>query len=271
MDNLTINQIWSSAPAYESYIGRWSRLVAREFVQWLAVPAGKTWLDVGCGTGALTETIFETAAPRYVVGADQSKAYVEYLRRRLTDQRLCFDVSDVQDLNFNDEFYDNSVSGLCLNFAPDPLKGMTEMVRVTKPGGTVAAYVWDYAGEMQLMRHFWDAAVKLDPAARELDEGVRFAICKPEPLAGLARAAGLEDVVTRAIDIALVLRNFEDYWAPFLGGQGLAPNYVVSLSEERQDALRDRIRSMLPIAADGSISLVARAWAVRGTRVWRLH
>ena len=271
MDNQSNGKIWSSAPAYESYIGRWSRLVAREFVQWLALPAGKTWLDVGCGTGALTETIFETAAPRYVVGADQSKSYVEYLRRRLTDQRLCFDVSDLQDLNFNDEFYDNSVSGLCLNFAPEPQKGMAEMTRVTKPGGTVAAYVWDYAGEMQLMRHFWNAAAELDPAARELDEGVRFTICKPEPLAALARAAGLQDVTTRAIDVMLVLRDFDDYWMPFLGGQGLAPSYVMSLSEERRAALRERIRSKLPGATDGSISLIARAWAGRGTRVWKVH
>ena len=266
-----IEKIWSSAAAYESYAGRWSRLIAREFVRWLAVPSGKTWLDVGCGTGALTQTIFETGSPRYVVGADPSKAYIEYLRHHLTDQRLCFDVGDAQDLNFNDEFYDNSVSGLSLNFAPEPLKALAEMARVTKPGGTVAAYVWDYAGEMQMMRHFWKAAGEFDPAARELDEGVRFAMCKPETLADLARAAGLQDVTTRAIDIATVLRDFDDYWVPFLGGQGFAPSYVVSLSEERRAALRERIRSTLPIAADGSISLMARAWAVRGTRVWRVY
>lgn len=271
MNNPTIGKIWSSAPAYESYVGRWSRLVAREFVQWLAVPAGKTWLDVGCGTGALTETIFEIGSPRYVVGADQSKTYVEYLRRHLTDQRLCFDISDAQDLNFNDEFYDNTVSGLCLNFVPEPLRALTEMIRVTKPGGVVAAYVWDYGGEMQLLRHFWDAAAELDPAARELDEGVRFELCKPQPLANLARAAGLQDVTTRAIDITAVLRDFDDYWTPFLGGEGPAPSYVMSLSEERRAALREHLRSRLPIAADGSISLIARAWAVRGTRVWSAY
>jgi SAM-dependent methyltransferase len=271
MDNLTIEKIWSSAPAYELYIGRWSRLVAREFVRWLAVPAGKTWLDVGCGTGALTETIFEISSPRYVVGADQSKTYVEYLRRRLTDQRLCFDVSDAQDLNFNDEFYDNTVSGLCLNFVSEPLKALTEMTRVTKPGGAVAAYVWDYGGEMQLMRHFWNAAAELDPAARELDEGVRFGLCKPQSLGELARAAGLKDVTTRAIDVKTVLRDFDDYWTPFLGGQGLAPSYVISLSEDQRAVLREHIRSKLPVAADGSISLIARAWAVRGTRVWKVY
>lgn len=266
MDSGVTGQVWSSAAAYESYVGRWSRLVAREFVPWLAVPAGQTWLDVGCGTGALTETIFEIGSPQYVVGTDQSRAYIDYLRHHLTDQRLCFQVDDAQALNFDDEFYDNSVSGLFLNFVSEPRLGVAEMARVTKPGGTVAAYVWDYAGEMQLLRYFWDAAIALDPAARELDGGVRFTICKPEPLTELFRDAGLKDVATRAIDVPTVFHNFNDYWSPFLGGQGPAASYATALSEERRVALRDRIRSTLPTAPDGSISLMARAWAVRGTR-----
>ncbi len=260
------NDIWANAAAYEQYMGRWSRLVARQFVAWLAVPAGTTWLDMGCGTGALTETIFESASPRYVVGTDASQSYVAYLRRQLTDQRLCFDVGDASVLNFNDEFYDNTVAGLILNFVPEPRQAVAEMARVTKPGGTVAAFVWDYAGEMQLLRRFWDAAVALDPAARELDEGVRFAICKPEPLAALFRHAGLKDVATRAIDVPTVFRDFDDYWSPFLGGQGPAPSYAMSLSDERRAALREQLRARLPIGTDGSIALSARAWAVRGTR-----
>lgn len=247
-------------------MGRWSRLVARGFVKWLGVPAGKTWLDVGCGTGGLTETIFEIGAPRYVVGTDQSETFVDYLRHHLTDQRLCFDVNDAQALNFDDEFYDSSVSGLFLNFVPEPRLGVAEMARVTKPGGTIAVYVWDYAGEMQMLRHFWDAAAALDPVARELDEGARFTICKPEPLTDLFRDAGLRDVATRAIDVPMVFRDLNDFWAPFLDGAGPAPSYVTSLNEERRAALRERIRSALPIAQDGSIYLTARAWAVRGTR-----
>ncbi len=266
MEDRVTGQIWANAASYESYMGRWSRLVAREFVKWLAVPADKTWLDVGCGTGGLTETIFEIGLPRYVVGTDQSEALVDYLRRHLTDQRLCFDVNDAQALNFNDEFYDNSVSGLFLNFVSEPRNGIAEMARVTKPGGTIAAYVWDYAGEMQMLRHFWNAAVALDPAARELDEGVRFTICKPEPLAALFRDAGLKDVTARAIDVLTVFSDLNDFWSPLLNGQGPAPNYAASLSAERGVALRDRIRSNLPLAPDGSISLIARAWAVRGTR-----
>jgi hypothetical protein len=132
------------------------------------------------------------------------------------------------------------------------------------PDGVVAAYVWDYAGRMELMRHFWDAAVALDPAAADLDEGVRFPICRPERLEAIWRGASLADVASRAIDVPTVFRDFDDYWRPFLGGQGPAPGYAMSLDEERRTALRERIRAALPVAGDGSIRLVARAWAVQG-------
>lgn len=155
------------------------------------------------------------------------------------------------------------VSGLVLNFVPDPLAAVTAM-RNAAPGGVIAGYVWDYAGRIGLMRHFWDAAVALDPAAEELDEGRRFPICRPEPLEALWRYAGLVDVTTRAIEVPTVFYDFEDFWTPFLGGQAPAPGYAMSLDQPRRDALRDRIRAHLPIAADGSIRLVARAWAVRG-------
>ena len=139
------------------------------------------------------------------------------------------------------------------------------MARVVRSGGVVAAYVWDYAKQMELMRYFWDSAVALDPAADELDEGHRFPVCQPEPLAELFAQAGLHRVEVRPIDVPTVFRDFHDYWSPFLGGQAPAPGYAMSLSEERRSMLRDRIRSKLPIAKDGSIHLIARAWAVR----WR--
>ena len=140
------------------------------------------------------------------------------------------------------------------------------MARAAKPGSVVAAYVWDYAGKMQLMRHFWNAAAALDPAAYDLDEGRRFPICQPEPLRELFQSAGLRHVEVRPIDIATDFQDFDDYWSPFLGGQGPAPGYAQSLSDERRAALRERIRAGLPFALDGSIPLVARAWAVRGFR-----
>ena len=120
------------------------------------------------------------------------------------------------------------------------------------------------ADRMQLMRHFWDAAVALDPEAGDLDEGRRFPICRPEALERLFAGAGLEDVAVRPIDVPTVFRDFDDYWSPFLGGQAPAPSYAMSLPEERRGALRERIRAGLPTADDGSIRLIARAWAVRG-------
>jgi hypothetical protein len=153
-----------------------------------------------------------------------------------------------------------------LNFVPQPSRAVAEMYRVVRVGGTVAAYVWDYAGQMQLMRYFWDAVVALDPAASNLDEGQRFPICQPEPLVQMFRSEGLREVEVYMIDIPTAFRDFDDYWYPFLGGQGPAPGYTMSLSQEQRNVLRERIRATLPIAADGSIQLIARAWAVRGVR-----
>jgi hypothetical protein len=157
------------------------------------------------------------------------------------------------------------VSGLVLNFIPTLEPAVRTMAQATHQGGTVAAYVWDYADGMQLIRQFWDTAVALDPAVSELDEGRRFPICKPEPLGQLFQAAGLERVETRALEVETVFRDFDDYWSPFLGGQGPAPAYAMALGEVARARLREQLRAALPHAADGSIRLPARAWAVRGT------
>lgn len=257
---------WSSGAAYEPYVGRWSRLVAREFLAWLAASPGCRWLDVGCGTGALTQTILSTAEPSAVTGIDPSEGYIAYARASTSDARAHFMVGDARALPAEPRAYDVVVSGLALNFVPDPARAVAEMARVTRPGGTMAVYVWDYAGQMQLLRHFWDAAVALDPQARDLDEGHRFALCQTEPLVRIFAAASLRVVLAHAIDVPTVFRDFDEYWSPFLGGQGPAPSYAMSLDEERRAALRERIRATLPVAADGSISLIARAWAVRGSR-----
>jgi len=157
------------------------------------------------------------------------------------------------------------VSGLVLNFVPDQPKAVAEMRRAARPGGTVAVYVWDYAGEMQMIRRFWDAAGALDPAARRLDEALRFPLCDPAPLKTLFEATGLRNIETRAIDVPTVFADFDDYWTPFLGGQGPAPGFCMKLPEEARTALRERLRATLPKAGDGRIRLIARAWAVRGT------
>jgi SAM-dependent methyltransferase len=199
-------------------------------------------------------------------GIDRSEGYVAYAKDHIRDERVQFEVGDATALPVETGTYDATVSGLMLNFVPQPDQAVEEMVRATRPGGIVAVYVWDYAGKMQLMRHFWNAVVALDPQASHLDEGHRFPLCNPQALTELFETAKLNNVEVCAIDINTDFKDFDDYWSPFLGGQGPAPTYVMSLSEEQRTALRERLRNALPFALDGSIPLVARAWAVRGVR-----
>ena len=258
--------VWAAGDLYEPYIGRWSRRVAREFLEWLAVPAGMDWLDVGCGTGALTQTLLDHASPRSVKGVDPSPGFIEYAKSRIAGGPASFEVGDAQSMPIDTASVDAAVSGLVLNFVPQPPRAVAEMARVVRPGGVVAAYVWDYAGGMQLMRCFWDAATALDPDAYELDEGHRFPICQPKPLTHLFIQAGLRNVEVRPVDVPTVFHDFDDYWSPFLSGQAPAPGYAMSLDERRRGALRERIRSRMPIGEDGAIHLMARAWAVRGSK-----
>lgn len=252
---------WARGDSYEPYVGRWSRLVAAEYLDWLSVGHQKRWLDIGCGTGALMAAILTRCDPVEVVGIDPSEDYIRWARTRIQDDRARFFVADATHLPPGAS--DVVVSGLVLNFMPDPRAALAAM-RARSPKGIVAAYVWDYSGGMELIRRFWDAAVFLDPAASDLDEGVRFPICRPERLGALWRDHGVVNVATRAFDVPTIFRDFNDYWTPFLGGQGPAPGYAMALDEERRNELRDRVRALLPIAADGSISLTARAWGVCG-------
>ena len=257
---------WSSGDAYERYVGRWSRVVAQEFIRWLNVRENRSWLDVGCGTGALSSTILATAHPNHVKGIDRSEAFVETARSRVNHPNVQFETGDAQSLPVESGTYDVAISGLVLNFVPQPHQMIAEMTRAIKKDGIVALYVWDYAGKMQFMRHFWDAAAELDPAVRDLDEGLRFSVCNPEALSELFQKTGLTMIEIRPIDIPTHFKDFDDYWNPFLGGQGPAPVYLASLSEEQRIQLRARIHKGLPFDADGSIPLIARAWAIKGLK-----
>ena len=257
-------EVWAAGDAYEPYVGRWSRLVARELLAWLDPAPGGRWLDVGCGTGALSAAVLAAADPAAVVGLDPSAGFLANARARLGDPRARFLAADARHLPLARAAFDAVVSGLVLNFVPDPGAAAAEMARVARPGGRVAAYVWDYAEGMELIRHFWVAAAGLDPAAAALDEGRRFPLCAPEPLAELFAGAGLDEVAVRPIEVPTVFRDFDDYWAPFLGGQGPAPGYALALDEGARAALREAVAARLPVAADGSIPLTARAWAVAG-------
>lgn len=256
---------WGSGDRYEPYVGRWSRGIAERFVTWVRPAAGSRWIDVGCGTGALTDTVLVSAAPASVLAVDRSAAYLAYARPRLAGRPVGVGIADAAALPARNRSVDYVVSGLMLNFLSDPARAVAEMTRPCRPGGVVAAYVWDYADGMQPIRMFWDAAVAIDPSAADLDEGRRFPLCRPDRLADLFEHAGLAQVDATSITVPAVFGDFEDFWTPFLGSQGPAPTYCVGLSRDARQELRDRLRSSLPRAADGSIPLSVRAWAVRGT------
>ena len=259
-----VSDTWERGDPYEQYVGRWSRRVAPMFLSWLRIPAGRRWLDVGCGTGALCAAIVDHCSPSSVAGVEPSEGFLKTAKANLAGRAVLHRGSATA-IPLDDASVDVVVSGLVLNFVPDQRAALAEMARVTASGGTIGAYVWDYAGKMELMRDFWDAAVELSPDAAKMDEGIRFPLCRPEALVELFASAGLEAVEVTAIDIPTPFASFEDYWQPFLGGQGPAPAYAMSLDETARARLRDRIRARIPVQADGSISLTARAWAVRAT------
>ena len=257
---------WAAGATYEAFMGRWSRRIAPRLVSWLRIRAGAHWLDVGCGTGALTEAICGEADPSTVVGCDPAGPFVEHARQRSCDARASFVVAGAGALPARDGGYDCVASLLALNFFPDAEAALREMHTLVVPDGTVSACVWDYAGRMDFLRSFWDEAVALDPAARDLDEGRRFPLCRPEALVGVFEAARLSGVRCEPIEIPTPFASFDDYWRPLLGGTGPAPSYIASLDDERRDALAGRLEDRLPRGPDGSIVMTARAWAVRGDR-----
>jgi SAM-dependent methyltransferase len=259
-----ISDTWERGDPYEQYVGRWSRRVAPQFLSWLNIPAGRRWLDVGCGTGALSAAILDQYAPVSVIGVEPSEGFLEQAKAQLGN-RVLLRRGSAAEIPLDDRAVEVTVSGLVLNFVPNGRAAVSEMARVTAPGGTIAAYVWDYSGKMELMRYFWDAAVELNPEAAKVDEGVRFPVCRPEALTELFASAGLRDAQVTAIDITTSFAGFPDYWRPFLGGQGPAPAYAMALDETARARLAEHIRGRLPFQADGSITLTARSWAVRAS------
>ena len=256
---------FGNAAAYDGYVGRWSRLVARQFIAWLNLASGLEWLDMGAGTGLLTLVILKEASPAKVVGIDSSAAYIEVARQRVRDDRAEFMVGDASSAIEPAQF-DVAVAGLVLNFVPSAEQAAKNMATAVRSGGTVAAYVWDYGGRMEMMRHFWDAAIAVDPSAKDMDAGGRFDICKPDNLRALFQDIGLTDVEVMPIDVQTHFSDFNDYWLPFLAAQGSVSKYLRGLSEETLNAVRNQLQIQLPTADDGSIPLIARAWAVKGQK-----
>ena len=256
---------WGDGQNYESYMGRWSREIARLFIEWIDQPADQEWLDVGCGTGALTATILAQATPRHILAIDPSSPFVDFARTTLPDARVDFEVASATQLPAHDESVDAVVSALAYNFFPDRPAALAEMLRVAKPTATVAFYVWDYpGGGMGFMDAFWEAAIAIDPSAASAGERSRFPFCTPEALLEELGAAGASRVEVRAIEVSARFADFDDLWAPFTRGTGPAPAYYRRLQPDAKAALKQRLESS--IGGRATIQFPARAWAVRARK-----
>ena len=259
------SNMFANAEAYERFMGRWSRMVAPQLLDFSNLPAQGRFLDVGSGTGALAFTLAERHPNAHVLGLDPSREYVEYASSKNPfSDRVSFEIGDAQRLHFGDASFDASLSLLVFNFIPDAGKAITEVRRVTKGGGRISAAVWDYGGEMRMLRVFWDAAVTVDRTAEPSDE-LHMQLCRAGELEALWKAAGLEHVTGRPLDIQMQFASFADYWDPFLLGQGPAGAYVARLDVQHRQALRAEVKRRLSLHSEESpFSLPARVWAVRG-------
>lgn len=254
---------WAAGDAYENYMGRWSRRIARDFLNWLEPPSDVNWIDVGCGTGALTETILDHSNPKSVLGVDPSDGFIAFARENATDGRARFALGGADNLPAETGAFDIATSGLAVNFFPDVTAGLREMTRVVRPGGRICFYVWDYpGGGMGFIDAFWKAAASIDKKAAKLDEAARFPQCTPDGLADLCTAVGLP------CDVAPIERDarfstFEAFWEPFTRGAGPAPGYLAKLDPMKQAELKYRLRAKL---GEKDIVLPARAWAIKTSK-----
>ena len=251
---------------YELTMGRWSRRLAGLFVEFVGVRDGERVLDLGCGTGNLAAAILHASRPAQVDGVDGSPEYIAHARSRHTDPRLRFSVGDACALEFPDGTFDRVLSLLMLHFVTRPQDAVAEMRRVAKSGAVVAAAVWDVRGGFVANRMFVDTAAALDPVASEMrGRNLTRPMTRPGELAAAWRAARLADVKETSLQIRMEFASFSDYWAPYLGKEGPAAEYVGSLSDTERTRLEGAVRAAyLDGEQDGLRSYAALAWAVKG-------
>jgi ubiquinone/menaquinone biosynthesis C-methylase UbiE len=256
----------SDGAGYELVMGRWSRRLAGPFLDFAGVLEGERVLDVGCGTGHLARAIVERTEPGEVRAVDLAAAYVDHAQRHTHHPRVVFEVGDACALQFGDRAFDRALSLLVLHFVPRPERAIAEMRRVVKPGGVVAAAVWDVRGGFVASRLFFDTAAALDPKAAALRaENYTRPMTRPGELANAWRDAGLEDIVESTLGIRMELSTFEDYWAPYEGREGPVAQYVAGLAAAERARLKEAVRAAyLDGEPDGPRSYAALAWAVKG-------
>ena len=257
-------KMFTMSEGYDRFMGRWSRLLAPQYIAFAGIRDGERVLDVGTGTGSVASAVAAAAPASEIVGIDPSEAFVAYARSRSNLDRVRFEVGNAQALKLEDRSFDQTMSLLVMNFIPDHEKAIGEMRRVTRLGGVVSACVWDYNAGMEMLRFFWDEVVALDPTMEPRDER-HMKLSREGQLGALWRSAGLTEVREGALTIEQRYTSFDDYWAPFLKGAGPGGAYVVSLTDEQRRQLASRLQKrLLGDRPDGAFALNARAWCVRG-------
>jgi ubiquinone/menaquinone biosynthesis C-methylase UbiE len=258
------NNSWNNSELYNEFMGKWSSIVAKEFINWLIRENNfeqKKWLDVGCGTGALSFEILKKTKPLSVVGIDPSK---EYLPKKTQFENSTFLVGSAENHQFRNSEFDIIVSALALNFMTNKENSIRKILKILKPGGTFALYVWDYAEKMEFLRYFWNAVVQENPESVKFDEAQLFPICNRDKLKKLFIDCGIKEIFENDIVIETKFDNFDQYWNSFLGGQGPAGQYILSIEEKRRNDIKSYLKESIPISKDGSINLIARAFAIKG-------
>jgi SAM-dependent methyltransferase len=256
-------ELFPNGEAYERLMGRWSRLAGEAFLDWLDVPKGLRWLDVGCGNGAFTEVLIARCAPAEVAAIDPSNGQLAYARARAGTKLAQFQRGDAQQLPFDNSTFDIAVMALVISFVPGPLKAVTEMTRVVRPGGLIATYMWDRPGGGTPLEPIYVAAKSLgmDPPP---PPGVE--ISRVRAMRELWERAGLTSVETRVIRIPVVFSDFDDFWDSTIVPVGPLGNFLQELSPAARERLRARLREQLPASSDGRIAYEAFANAVKGRR-----
>ena len=256
-----------NAAAYEHFMGRWSRQLSARFVKFAGISDDDCILDVGCGTGSLTRVLSESPGVKRIVGIDLAEVYLDSARRTIQDTRVSFKVGDATSIPFADKSFDRAFSMLVLQFVPDAKKAVSEMRRVVRPGGIVAATVWDALGGMPALRLFWDAAATLGLADDMAMRNFYFRpMSQPDEMRAAWSEAGLKDVEQSSITIRFDYENFSDYWTPIAAGEAAPGQFAAGLAAEPRAALERAVRNVfLGGAPDGARSFATTAWACKGT------
>ena len=266
MAKADLTPVYTDGEAYEERNGKWSRVIGRDYVDWLAIENGSRWLDVGCGTGALCEVILDRCAPKEYVGVDMAEAQLEYARSRHPDDRARFQIDDALSLSFSQDAFDAAVSALLINFLPDPVRMVAEMKRVVRPSGAVAAWTWDFARNRAVAQHI-SAAIfaRMSADFQRIDDVQRVDSTRLEAMERIFLDAGLENVRTTTVDTVVTYKDFNDYWVTNMGYQSTTANFVSQLTDPERRRFRAEVRALVPVDADGTIRYTVGSVGAAGT------